>query len=192
MGHSTLHQRAWFLAKTDPQTYSIVQLQQEGHTVWDGVRNSQAVRTIRGMKKGDRVFIYHSMGDPAVVGLAEVASDGRPDPGNPNLAVADFRFLSKIEPPVALREIKESGEFADWALVRQSRLSTMPAPDKFVEWSDSSGQGRSSNPGSSVSQNTIFIPNLEYYRTMRNLSAFFSTSLLGFGGCLVAPELHVG
>jgi predicted RNA-binding protein with PUA-like domain len=86
------------------------------------------------MRKGDGVFIYHSMGDPAVVGLAEVVEDGRPDPANPKLAVADFRFLSMIEPPVTLREIKESGEFSDWALVRQSRLSTMTAPEKFVEW----------------------------------------------------------
>ena len=134
MGHSTLSQRAWFLAKTDPETYSIAQLKKEGRTVWDGVRNSQAVRAILTMRKGDRVFIYHSMGDSAVVGLAEVVADGRPDPGNPKLAVADFRFLRMIEPPVTLREIKESGEFADWALVRQSRLSTMAAPEKFVEW----------------------------------------------------------
>ncbi len=134
MGHSTLSQRAWFLAKTDPETYSIAQLKKEGRTVWDGVRNSQAVRAILTMRKGDRVFIYHSMGDPAVVGLAEVVEDGRPDPGDPKLGVADFRFLSMIEPPVTLREIKESGEFADWALVRQSRLSTMAAPEKFVEW----------------------------------------------------------
>lgn len=69
-----------------------------------------------------------------MVGLAEVVADGRPDPENPKLAVADFRFLRTIEPPVTLREIKESGEFADWALVRQSRLSTMAAPEKFVEW----------------------------------------------------------
>ena len=134
MGHSTLSKRAWFLAKTDPETYSIAQLKQEGRTVWDGVRNSQAVRAILAMRKGDRVFIYHSMGNAAIVGLAEVVEDGRPDPGNPKLAVADFRFLRLIEPPVTLREIKESGEFADWALVRQSRLSTMPVPEKFIEW----------------------------------------------------------
>jgi len=86
------------------------------------------------MRVGDRVFIYHSMGDAAVVGLAEVTGDGRPDPSNPKLAVAEFRFLSRIEPPVTLREIKESEEFSDWSLVRQSRLSTMTAPDHFVDW----------------------------------------------------------
>ena len=134
MGHSTLSERAWFLAKTDPETYSVEQLKKERRTVWDGVRNPQAIRAIRDMRKGDRVFIYHSMGDAAIVGLAEVVGDGCPDSGNPRLATAEFRFLSLVEPPVTLREIKESGEFADWALVRQSRLSTMAAPLKFVDW----------------------------------------------------------
>ena len=55
-------------------------------------------------------------------------------PSNPKLAVADFRFRGRIEPPVTLREIKESGLFDDWALVRQSRLSTMAAPVEFVKW----------------------------------------------------------
>ena len=124
----------YFLAKTDPETYPIEQLAKDKRTVWDGVRNPQALRAIRAMKTGDRVFIYHSMGDAAIVGLAEVVGDGRPDPANPKLAVADFKFLRLIEPPVTLREIKESGQFADWALVRQSRLSTMTAPQEFVDW----------------------------------------------------------
>jgi predicted RNA-binding protein with PUA-like domain len=124
----------YFLAKTDPETYSVEQLERDGQTQWDGVRNPQAVRAIRDMKSGDRVFIYHSMGDAAIVGVADVVGDGRDDPDNPKLAVADFRFRGRIEPPVTLREIKESGLFEDWALVRQSRLSTMAAPAKFVRW----------------------------------------------------------
>ncbi|MDP9055131.1 MAG: EVE domain-containing protein [Acidobacteriota bacterium] len=124
----------YFLAKTDPETYSIDQLERERETVWDGVRNAQALRAIRSMKPGDRVFIYHSMGDAAIVGVAEITGAGRDDPGNPKLAVADFRFRGRIEPPVTLREIKESGQFGDWALVRQSRLSTMTAPPEFVRW----------------------------------------------------------
>ncbi len=61
--------------------------------------------------------------------------DGCPDPANPKLAVAEFRFLRMIEPPVtASAKSKESGEFADWSLVKQSRLSTMAAPAKFIEW----------------------------------------------------------
>jgi predicted RNA-binding protein with PUA-like domain len=124
----------YFLAKTDPETYSIDDLEKERKTVWDGVRNPQALRAIREMRPGDRMFIYHSMSDAAVVGMAAVASEPRPDPKNPKLVVVDLEFLSRLDPPTTLREIKESHLFDDWALVRQSRLSTMSAPKAFVEW----------------------------------------------------------
>lgn len=125
---------AYFLAKTDPETYSIERLEKDRKTVWDGVTNPQAVRAIREMKPGDKVFIYHSGGLSAVVGLAKVLSDGRPDPKNPKSAVADFEYLGRIDPPMTLSEIKQSKLFDDWALVRQGRLSTMAAPEKFVDW----------------------------------------------------------
>src|ERR1700685_2903275 len=124
----------YFLAKTDPETYSIDQLEKEKRTIWDGVNNPQAVRAIREMRPGDKVFIYHSGGLSAVVGMAKVMSESRPDPKNPRSAVADFEYLGRIDPPVALGEIKQSKLFDDWALVRQGRLSTMSAPEKFVEW----------------------------------------------------------
>src|SRR5258708_4919456 len=124
----------YFLAKTDPETYSIDQFEKEGRTVWDGVKNPQALRAIKEMKTGDRVFIYHSMGEPAVVGLAKVASEPRPDPKNDKLTVVDLAFVMRLDPPVLLREIKESKLFDDWSLVRQSRLSTMAAPDAFAQW----------------------------------------------------------
>ena len=125
---------AYFLAKTDPETYSVEQLARDGQTTWDGVRNPQALRAIRAMKSGDRVFIYHSMGDAAIVAVADVVSNSRPDPSNSKLAVVDLKYRCPIDPPVTLREIKQSGLFADWALVRQSRLSTMEAPPAFVAW----------------------------------------------------------
>lgn len=124
----------YFLAKTDPETYSFDQLESDVETVWDGVRNPQALQAIREMKTGDRVFIYHSMGDAAVVGVADVVSPGRPDPNEPKLAVAGFRFRCRVDPPVTLKEIKASGRFDDWALVRQGRLSTMEAPEAFAAW----------------------------------------------------------
>jgi predicted RNA-binding protein with PUA-like domain len=124
----------YFLAKTDPETYSIDQLEKEKKTAWDGVTNPQAVRAIREMKPGDRVLIYHSGGQAAILGLAKVISEPRDDPKNPKSAVVELEFLRKIDPPVTLSEIKESHLFDDWALVRQGRLSTMAAPDKFIEW----------------------------------------------------------
>src|SRR5581483_10201785 len=124
---------AYFLAKTDPETYSIDDLERDQQTVWDGVTNPQAVRAIREMRPGDRVFIYHSGGLSAVVGLARVVSEGRDDPKNAKSAVADFEFAGRIDPPVTLSEIKQSKMFEDWALVRQGRLSKMEAPEKFVD-----------------------------------------------------------
>jgi predicted RNA-binding protein with PUA-like domain len=124
----------YYLAKTDPDTYSIGDLERERQTVWDGVTNPQAVRAIRGMQPGDRVFVYHSGGVSGVVGLALVKSAGRPDPKNPTSAVVDLEFVGLLDPPTSLAEIKQSKQFEDWALVRQGRLSTMAAPEKFVKW----------------------------------------------------------
>jgi len=125
---------AYFLAKTDPEAYSLDALERDGETVWDGVKNPQAVRAIREMRPGDRVFIYHSGGESAVVGLAEVTSEPRPDPSQAGSWVVDLRFRTRLEPPTPLKEIKASGRFADWELVRQPRLSTMRAPESFVAW----------------------------------------------------------
>src|ERR1700677_3217717 len=124
----------YFLAKTEPATYSIDDLEREKHTVWDGVTNAQAVRAIREMRPGDLVFIYHSGGVSSVVGTAIVRSQARDDPKNPKLAVVELEFAGRLERPMTLAEIKQSGKFNDWALVRQGRLSTMAAPEKFAAW----------------------------------------------------------
>jgi predicted RNA-binding protein with PUA-like domain len=122
---------AYFLAKTDPEDYPAEQLEKDRKTVWNGVRNPQAVRAIRAMRPGDLVFIYHSGGESAVRAVAKVTSAPRTDPGDPKSAVVDLEFVARLDRPVSLKEIKESGLFDDWALVRQSRLSTMSAPDSF-------------------------------------------------------------
>jgi predicted RNA-binding protein with PUA-like domain len=124
----------YYLAKSEPSVYSIDDLERDRKTVWDGVTNPQAVRAIRAMKPGDRVFFYHSGGVSAVVGIADVLSEGRDDAANPKSAVVDLAYSARLDPPTSLAEVKESGKFDDWALVRQSRLSTMEAPPRFVEW----------------------------------------------------------
>lgn len=124
----------YFLAKTDPETYSMDDLERDHRTSWDGVTNPQAVRAIREMRPGDRVFVYHSGGVSGVVGFATVRSEPRDDPKNPKSAVVDLEYSGRLDPPATLAEIKQSGLFDDWALVRQGRLSTMSAPQAFVEW----------------------------------------------------------
>jgi predicted RNA-binding protein with PUA-like domain len=125
---------AYFLAKTDPDTYSIDDLKKDGTTEWDGVRNPAAVNAIKSMKPGDTVIIYHTGNEKAVLGLAKVVSEPRPDANDERSWVADFEYLQHARRPVTLKEIKDSHEFDDWALVRMGRLSTMEAPEAFWEW----------------------------------------------------------
>jgi predicted RNA-binding protein with PUA-like domain len=124
----------YYLAKTEPLVYSIDRLRQDRRTTWDGIRNPQALRAVRQMRPGDRIFIYHTGGESAVVGLAEVTSESRADPKDEKSAVVDVRYLAHLTPPTTLAEVKTSHLFDDWALVRQGRLSTMAAPDEFVKW----------------------------------------------------------
>lgn len=124
----------YFLAKTEPSSYSIDQLERDRKTVWDGVTNPQALQAIRAMLPGDRIFIYHSGGHSAIVGWARVVSEACPHPNQPKAAVVEIEFGGRIQPPVTLSQIKESNLFSGWALVRQGRLSTMAAPAAFVEW----------------------------------------------------------
>jgi predicted RNA-binding protein with PUA-like domain len=125
---------AYFLAKTDPKTYSIDELEHDKRTVWDGVRSAAALLAIRAMHSNDEVLIYHSQSEAAIVGLARVVSEPRLDPNDPKSWVVDIEYIGRFARPVTLHEIKESHLFDDWALVRQGRLSTMSVPENVVTW----------------------------------------------------------
>lgn len=125
----------YFLAKTEPSTYSIHDLEKEKQTTWNGVRHPVAVKALKSMKPGDKVFVYHSGGEAAIAGLAEVTGESRPDPKDAKSWLVDFKYLKTFpEPHVTLKQIKAAGLFDDLALVRQGRLSTMAVPEVFVEW----------------------------------------------------------
>ncbi len=130
---------AYFLSKTDPDTYSIDDLKRDGTTAWDGVRNPTAVNFIKTMKPGDTVIVYHTGDEKTIVGLAKVVSPPRPDKNDNRSWVADFEYVKHAKRPVTLKDIKESHEFDDWALVRQGRLSTMSAPPEFWKWLQKQG-----------------------------------------------------
>jgi predicted RNA-binding protein with PUA-like domain len=124
----------YFLAKSEPKVYSIDRFEKDGQTTWDGVKNPTAVMFLKQMKAGDRVFFYHSGGESQIVGLAQVVGSSRADPKEKRSWLVDFKFLKKFAIPVTLKEIKESGKFADTRLVRQGRLSTMDVPEKLVTY----------------------------------------------------------
>lgn len=124
----------WIL-KTEPSTYSFDRLMQEGTAVWDGVSNPVALKHIRAMKRGDRALIYHTGDEKSVVGIADVVSDAYPDPKlkDPKLVVVELKAVRKLARPVTLAEVKADKAFADLGLVRQGRLSVMPA--SAAQWS---------------------------------------------------------
>jgi predicted RNA-binding protein with PUA-like domain len=120
-----------YLLKTEPDDYSYENLERDGSTVWDGVRNNAALLHMRGMKKGDLAFIYHTGKVRAAVGVARLTSDPYPDPGadNPKVVVFDVEPVEKLAKPVTLADVKADPAFEGFDLVRQSRLSAMPVPD---------------------------------------------------------------
>ncbi len=119
---------AYWLLKTEPGDYSFDDLEHDRRTVWDGVANNLALKHMREMRKGDHALVYHTGKEKSVVGVARVASDPYPDPAsdNPRIVVFDLAPEKRLARPVPLAEVKADPRFADFALVRISRLSVMP------------------------------------------------------------------
>jgi len=125
-----------WLLKTEPSTYSYADLVRERRTTWDGVANPSALSHLRAMRKGDEAFVYHTGDEKAIVGIARVASDAYPDPklSDPKRVVVDLEPVRPLEAPVTLATVKADKRFADFALVRISRLSVMPVTVSQWEW----------------------------------------------------------
>ena len=123
-----------FLFKEEPTHYSYDDLVRDGKTSWTGVKNPLAQKHLRSVKKGDRIFYYHTGDEKAVVGVAKAANDAYPDPkdGSGKLHAVDVVPVEKLPRPVTLAEIKANAAFRDFPLVRISRLSVMPVSDR--EW----------------------------------------------------------
>jgi predicted RNA-binding protein with PUA-like domain len=117
-----------WLVKTEPTEYGFDDLAKAGSARWDGVRNPVALRNLGAMRTGERVFVYHTGGEKAVVGVAEVARAAYPDPAtaNPKRVVVDLRAVARLARAVPLAEIKARAEFEESPLVRQGRLSVVP------------------------------------------------------------------
>lgn len=125
-----------WLVKEEPENYSYTTFLKDRTTVWAGVRNPVAQRNLREMKKGDRVFYYHTGKEKAVVGTATVAKTAYPDPNDKtgSLVVVELAAGKSLKRPVTLSEIKADKRFADMPLVRIARLSVQPVTDEQWEW----------------------------------------------------------
>ena len=123
-----------WLFKEEPANYSYDALAKDKKAVWSGVRNPVAQRHLHAVKRGDRIFYYHTGDEKSVVGVATALSDAYPDPDDVTgkAAVVDVGPVRPLKRPVTLKEIKADARFATFPLVRISRLSVMPVTD--VEW----------------------------------------------------------
>ena len=117
--------------KEEPSNYSYDDLARDGKTSWTGVRNPLAQKHLRSVKKGDRIFFYHTGDEKSVVGIAKATGAAYPDPKDKSgkLYAVDVEPVKKLKTPVTLASIKADAFFADFALVRMSRLSVMPVND---------------------------------------------------------------
>ncbi len=125
--------RHWLL-KSEPSAYSWEQLVKDGRTGWNGVRNYQAANNLKAMKAGDRAFFYHSNDGLDIVGIIEIVKAAYPDPSDKTgrFVMVDVKPVEPVKNPVTLAQIKAEKKLADFALVRQSRLSVVPVTDE--EW----------------------------------------------------------
>jgi predicted RNA-binding protein with PUA-like domain len=125
-----------FLVKEEPDNYSFDQFVKDGGTTWSGVRNPVAQKNLRSIKKGDRVFYYHTGKEKAVIGIAKASSAAYADPADRTgkSHVVDLVPVKKLPRPVSLAEVKADARFKDFPLTYLPRLSVMPVTDKQWEW----------------------------------------------------------
>jgi predicted RNA-binding protein with PUA-like domain len=123
-----------YLFKEEPSSYSYDDLARDGRTSWTGVRNPLAQKHLRAVRKGDRIFYYHTGSEKAVVGIAKAAGNAYPDPDDKagKLYAVDVVPVKKLKAPVTLAAIKADRAFASFPLTRLPRLSVMPVSD--AEW----------------------------------------------------------
>lgn len=122
---------AHWLLKTEPAEWSWADQVDAQVAPWDGVRNAQALGHMKEMALGDTAFFYHTGDERRIMGIVEIVRPFHPDPEDPKSGLVDVRALEHLPRPVTLAEIKADPAFADWALVRQPRLSVMPVPDEL-------------------------------------------------------------
>tara|TARA_B000000532_G_C18746280_1_gene353377 strand:- start:109 stop:528 length:420 start_codon:yes stop_codon:yes gene_type:complete len=126
--------KCYWLLKSEPDVWSINQQKKAGNkgAPWDGVRNYQAAKNLKAMKKGDQCFFYHSNIGKEIVGIVEVIKEAYLDKTDETgrFVAVTVKFIKKLKTPVKLENIKKIKELSHLSLIKQSRLSVMPIDSK--------------------------------------------------------------
>ena len=127
---------SYWLVKSEPAKYAFADLQRDGCTVWDGVRNNAAALHLKAMRLDDQVLYYHSQEGLAVVGVAEVVGEAFLDPSDPDgrFVAVELKPVRALPRAVTLQEMKANPVLAGLEMIRQSRLSVSPVrPEEWAE-----------------------------------------------------------
>lgn len=123
---------AYWIVKSDPESYSWEQMKLDKQTFWNGVRNYQARNNLKLMKEGDITLFYLSNSDRAIVGELEIIKEHYPDPTtvDDRWVCVDVKYKREYKTPLTLHEMKSKKGFENIGLIKQSRLSVMPITTK--------------------------------------------------------------
>jgi predicted RNA-binding protein with PUA-like domain len=116
----------YWLVKSEADVYSYDDLIKDKSTHWDGVRNYAARLHLKAMKKGDLAFIYHSVDQKQIVGIAKITKEWYPDPGDAEWAAVELSAYKKLKSPVTLAQVKANKQLQKMTLLKISRLSVQP------------------------------------------------------------------
>lgn len=139
-----MSERGLWLMKSEPEKYAFADLQRDGATNWDGVRNNQAALYLKAMKVGDQAIFYHSQKDLAAVGLMTVSKEAFLDPSDPagRFVAVEVKPLRPLKEPVTLAQMKAEPKLADMKMFRQFRLSVVPiTPEEWAVIMGLAGEG---------------------------------------------------
>jgi predicted RNA-binding protein with PUA-like domain len=135
---------AYWLVKSEPAKYAYADLERDGRTVWDGVRNNAAALHLKAMKTGDEVLYYHSQEGLAVVAIAKVVKEAFPDASDPSgrFVAVELAPVRPLKREVTLAEMKAEPKLAGMEMIRQSRLSVSPVrPEEWATILKMAGEG---------------------------------------------------
>ena len=124
---------AYWVFLADPEDFGWNELEEQGTAVWDGIKNARAQNNLRKTEAGDQVLIYHTAPDKAIVGIAKVTGEARPDPKAEERVVVDVKAVKKLKRALPLAELKADDVLSGMSFVKMPRVAVWPVTDEQWE-----------------------------------------------------------